>query len=76
MKREDRSCVGGSIEVNVGARTSGDIVGAMLVTPEEIGVDMRRDAARGVQLGKQRAAAPSEGGDHAPLRKLLGKILG
>lgn len=73
-------CTGGSIEVTVGARTGGDIVGAMLVSPEEIGIDMQGRAGEGVSIGRASLAAGMRevvgSGSSDELRRLLGRALG
>jgi hypothetical protein len=73
-------CTGGSIEVTCGARTGDDIVGAMLVAPEEIGVDMQSRASEGVSIGRASLASSMQevvgSGGSNELRRLLGRALG
>lgn len=56
-RNNGRCCMGDSIEVAVGARTGEDIVGAMLVAPEEVGVDMRARAGEGASIGRAALAS-------------------
>jgi hypothetical protein len=76
----NKSCVGGSIEVMVGARTGADIVGAMLVAPEQLGIDMSGRASEGVTIGRAALAEGLSGvvgsRDHDALRRLIGQALG
>lgn len=81
MKRNNgMCCMGDSIEVACGARTGEDIVGAMLVAPEEIGIDMQKRAGEGVSIGRTalasgvRAVVGSDSSDE--LRRLLVGALG
>lgn len=64
MSRRNPACTGNSIDVCVGASrqseiyddtvgAGGFVVGAMLVPPESVGIDMRERAERGVSLGRQ-----------------------
>jgi len=73
-------CTGGSIQVACGARTGGDIVGAMLVSPEELGIDMHARAGEGVSIGRAALAAGMRevvgSGSSDELRRLLGRALG
>lgn len=77
---KNKSCVGNSIEVMVGARTGADIVGAMLVSPEQVGIDMRARAEQGVSVGRAALAESVsevvESQDHDALRRLIGRALG
>lgn len=76
---KNKSCVGGSIEVACGARTGSDIVGAMLVAPEQVGVDMASRATEGVTIGRStlhRGIGEVVGSSHTDaLRRLLGRAL-
>jgi len=71
-------CTGGSVEVSVGARTGADIVGAMLVAPEEVGVDMRSGASEGVAIAKGRARTGHHDltGPDAALARLIARETG
>lgn len=76
-----RGCwTSGSLKVMVGARTGADIVGAMMVAPEHVGVDMKSRASEGVAIGR---AALHEGVQEVvgssqldALRRILGRALG
>lgn len=76
---KEKCCVGGSIEVACGARTGSDIVGAMLVAPEQVGVDMSSRATEGVSIGKtalHRSLGEVVGSSHTDaLRRALGRAL-
>ena len=84
MSNKDQSCwVGNTVVVSVGARTGEDIVGAMLVAPEELGINMRERAGEGVSIGREalstgtRAVVGSGSSDSSDeLRRLLARTLG
>ena len=76
---KSRSCTGGSVDVMVGAHTGADIVGALLVAPEELGVDMRTGAREGVMIARGHGrSAPATGlsGEQSRLAGLMDRILG
>lgn len=56
--KQEKCCTTGCVETSVGARTGADIVGAMLVSPEELGINMRERALEGVDIGREAIADP------------------
>ncbi len=76
---KNKACVGGSIEVACGAKTGSDIVGALMVAPEQVGVDMASRATEGVAIGRSslhRSLGEVVGStSNDALRRLLGRAL-
>lgn len=75
----EKACTAGSIVVACGAKTGSDIVGAMMVAPEQVGVDMASRATEGVSISRSRLHAglgEVVGSSHTDaLRRLLGRAL-
>ncbi len=78
--KTNKACTGASVQVTCGARTGADIVGAMMVAPEQVGVDMSSRAEEGVSIGRSQLHAGLKevvGSSYTDvLRRILGRALG
>jgi hypothetical protein len=78
--KSNKACTGASVVVACGARTGADIVGAMMVAPEHVGVDMTSRAVEGVEIGRSQLHEGSGevvGSSYTDvLRRILGRALG